>query len=105
MVELLQLAIRANDKFRGIGLGDSVIKLLQYADNTNGVLRDEVSLKMLLDTKILWKNFRLRSTSKSECMGLGGDRGQKGDLFGLNWPIRPTRPGVYLTYDYDDLLR
>lgn len=38
-------------------------------------------------------------------MGLGGDRGQKGDLFGPNWPIRPTRPGVYLTYDYDDLLR
>lgn len=38
-------------------------------------------------------------------MGLGGDRGQKGDLFGPNWPIRPTRSGVYLTYDYDDLLR
>ena len=49
MVELLQLAVRANDKFRGISIGDSVIKLLQYADNTTGVLRDEVSLKMLLE--------------------------------------------------------
>ena len=49
MVELLQLAVRANDKFRGISIGDSVIKLLQYADNITGVLRDEVSLKMLLE--------------------------------------------------------
>ena len=49
MVELLQLAVRANDKFRGISIEDSVIKLLQYADNTTGVLRDEVSLKMLLE--------------------------------------------------------
>lgn len=49
MIELLQLAVRANDKFRGISIGDSVIKLLQYADNTTGVLRDEVSLKMLLE--------------------------------------------------------
>lgn len=49
MVELLQLAVRANDKFRGISIKDSVIKLLQYADNTTGVLRDEVSLKMLLE--------------------------------------------------------
>lgn len=49
MVELLQLAVRANDKFRGISIEDSVIKLLQYADNTTGVLRDEVSLKMILE--------------------------------------------------------
>lgn len=45
----MQLAVRANDKFRGISIGDSVIKLLQYADNITGVLRDEVSLKMLLE--------------------------------------------------------
>ena len=49
MVELLQLAVWANDKFRGISIGDSVIKLLQYTDNTTRVLRDEVSLKMLLE--------------------------------------------------------
>ena len=97
MVELLQLAVRANDKFRGISIGDSVIKLLQYADNTTGVLRDEVSLKMLLEI--------LKSFEKISGLDQPLNLNQKGDLFGPNWPIRPTRPRVYLTYDYDDLLR
>lgn len=38
-------------------------------------------------------------------MGLGGDCGQKGDFFGFNWFIWFICLGVYLIYDYDDLLR
>ena len=34
---------------RGIYLGDCEIKLLQYADDTTGVLKDDDSLKALID--------------------------------------------------------
>ena len=48
-VELLAIAIRTNDNIRGINLGDCEIKLLQYADDTTGILKDDASLKALLD--------------------------------------------------------
>ena len=47
-VELLAIAIRTNDNIRGINLGDFEIKLLQYADDTTGVLKDDGSLKALM---------------------------------------------------------
>ena len=69
MIELLAIAIRTNDNIRGICLGESEIKLLQYIDETTGVLRDDASLKTLLDVlKSFEKNLGLRiNISKSKC--------------------------------------
>jgi len=46
-VEILAIAIRINSEIHRINLGDNEIKLLQYADDTTGVLRDETSLGTL----------------------------------------------------------
>ena len=45
-VEILAIAIRTNNEIHGI---DNEIKLLQYVDDTTGVLRDETSLGTLLE--------------------------------------------------------
>jgi len=45
-VEILAIVIRTNNEIHGI---DNEIKLLQYVDDTTGVLRDETSLGTLLE--------------------------------------------------------
>ena len=47
-VEILATAIRTNTDIHGIKIGDNEIKLLQYEDDTTGILRDEASLESLL---------------------------------------------------------
>ena len=45
-VEILAIAIRTNNSIRGISIGDQEYKLVQYADDTTGILKDEESLQM-----------------------------------------------------------
>ena len=66
VVELLAIAIRANDNIRGFCLGEGEITLLQYADDITGLLRDDALLKTLLD---VLKSFE--KISKSECTVYG----------------------------------
>jgi len=54
-VELLSINIRTNNNIRGINIGDTEIKVLQYADDTTGVLKDDYSLKSLVE------NFRFEN--------------------------------------------
>ena len=107
-VELLSINIRINSNIRGINFGETEIKVLQYADDTTGVLKDDCSLKSLLDVinsfeKISGLKINI---SKSECMGIGVSCGRKLDFCGLKWPERPIKClGVYLTYDYDEFIK
>ena len=48
-VEILAIAKRKNNNIRGISIGDQEYKLVQYADDTTGILKDEESLKVFLD--------------------------------------------------------
>ena len=48
-VEILAIVIRTNNNIRGISIGDQEYKLVQYADDTTGILKDEESLKVFLD--------------------------------------------------------
>ena len=79
--------------------------MLQYADDTTGtVLKDDCSLKSLLDVINSFERISgLKiNISKSECMGIGVSCGHKGGFCGRKWPERPIKClGVYLTYDYD----
>ena len=65
--------------------------MLQYADDTTGVLKGDCSLKSLLDV-INSASFEKISglkinISKSECMGIGVSCGRKGDFsVDLNGP-------------------
>ena len=82
--------------------------MLQYADDTTRVLKDDDSLKALMDViegfeKISGLKINI---PKSECMGIGEARGRKGDFLGLKWPERPIKfLVVYLTYDYDEFIK
>ena len=40
-LEILAIAIRTNNSIRGISNGDQEYKLVQYADDTTGILKDE----------------------------------------------------------------
>ena len=48
-VELLSINIRTNNNVRRINIGETEIKVLQYADDTTEVLKDDCSLRNLLD--------------------------------------------------------
>ena len=106
-VEILAIAIRTNNSIRGISIGDQEYKLVQYADDTTGILKDEESLKVFLDVlKSYEKVSGLKiNISKSECMWIGASRNCKREVLGLKWPKRPIKClGVYLTYDYDEFI-
>ena len=72
-VEILAIAIRTNNNIRGLSIGDQEYKLVQYADDTTGILKDEESLKVFLDVlKSYEKVSGLKiNISKSECIGGG----------------------------------
>ena len=102
-MELLAIAIQTNDNIPRIYLRDCETKLLQYADDTTGVL------KALMDViegfeKISGLKINI---SKAECMGIGEGRCCKGDFLGLKWPARTAdqMPEVYLPYDYDEFIK
>jgi hypothetical protein len=48
VTEILAASIIQNEKIEGINIGHSNIKVLQYADDTNGALKNEKSLKHFL---------------------------------------------------------
>ena len=105
---MLSISRGTNNNSRGIDIGETEIKVLQYAGDTTGVLKDDCSLKRLFDVinsfeKISGLKINI---SKSECMGIGVSCGRKGDFCGLKWPERPIKClGVYLSYDYDEFIR
>ena len=107
-VEILAIAIRTNKNIRGISIGDQEYKLVQYADDTTGTLKDEESLKVFLDVlKSYEKVSGLKiNISKSECVWIGASRNCKREVLGLKWPMRPIKClCVYLTYDYDEFIK
>ena len=49
-VEAMACKIRQEDKIKGIHIEDETVKVLQYADDANGILRDNRSARHFLDT-------------------------------------------------------
>ena len=77
-VEILAIAKRKNN-IHGISIGDQEYKLVQYADDITGILKDEESLKVFLDVmKSYEKVSGLKiNISKSECVWIGASRNCK----------------------------
>ena len=96
--------IRQNKNIEGIKLKDMNLQLLQYADDTNGILKDLESAKSFLNTV---KEFGLYSglllnIDKTEAMWLGSNRSLSTKPLGISWPDRPLRIlGVHLSYDQE----
>lgn len=102
VVEIMSSAIRQDRNIEGIQLKETQVKVLQYADDTNGLLKNLSSAKKFL-TKV--KEFGdysglILNKEKTEAMWLGSRKSCPHKPLGILWPNRPLRIlGVYASYD------
>jgi len=101
VVEVLAGSIRQNEMIKGIKVSDTEIKVLQYADDTNGTVEDIESAKRFLaevDTFGTYSGLQLNK-EKTEAMWLGSSRNSRSKPLGLSWSGKPLRIlGVYCSY-------
>ena len=101
-VEILANKIRQENKIKGITIKGQDIKLLQYADDTTGTLKDKQSAKYFLATVEefgVFSGLKLNK-EKTEAMWIGSKEHEKSQPFGISWPKRPLRMlGVHFSYD------
>ena len=101
-VEILASKIRQDKAIKGINILGEELKVLQYADDTNGILADIKSAKLFLKTIEEFAKFSgLRiNKDKSEAMWLGSMRDSKKKPFGISWPNEPMKIlGIFISYD------
>ena len=101
-MEILGSAIRGNENIRGINVGKTEVKLLQYADDTNGFLHDVHSAKEFMRTVDIFGEFSGLEINKqkTEGMWLGANRNNVNKPLGIHWSERPVKVlGIYLSYD------
>ena len=102
VVEIMAAQIRQEQDIEGLRIENMVLKLLQYADDTNGLLKDEKSAEAFLRTvKDFGSYSGLRlNTDKTEAMWLGSYRNKVAKPLGILWPNKPLRIlGVHMSYD------
>ena len=101
-VEILGSVIRENNNIRGIMCGHTEVKLLQYADDTNGLLHDLNSAREFIkevDTFGEYSGLEINK-QKSEGMWFGLNRHNTIKPLGINWSEKPVRVlGIYLSYN------
>ncbi len=105
VVEVMALHLKLDQNIKGIQIGDTNVKLLQYADDTSGLLADIESAKAFLKTVEKFGSFSglKMNIEKTEGMWLGSVRENNKTPLGISWPKRPLRIlGVYASYDSDE---
>ena len=88
VVETLAIAIRQNEVFKGIKIGNEGTKLFQFADDTTAVLADTdlvVKLFEILNLFEIISGLKI-NYSKTEGMWLGSWRNNKAKPFDIKWP-------------------
>ena len=104
IVEIMANRLRQEHSIDGIKVGQKEIKILQYADDTTGFVRDVRSAKRfcyIVEEFGHYSGLKL-NTEKTECMWLGSNRLNQSKPLGLLWPDRPMRIlGIYFSYDQD----
>ena len=102
VVEVLANVIRQDSNIKGITVSGEHIKLLQYADDTNGVVADTKSADRFLKdvyTFGIYTGLHLNK-DKTEAMWLGKSRNSNSKPLGISWSKRPMKVlGVYCSYD------
>ena len=101
--ELFAENVRQDYLIRGIMINEvTEMKLIQYADDTTGILRDvESASQFLSKLKMFEKCSGLKINSeKSESMWLGVKRGCKEQPLNLNWVESIKSLGISLSYNY-----
>jgi len=104
VVEILACKIRSDNRIKGIEINGISNKLLQYADDTNGIVSDLESAKYFLEVVYIfgeYSNLHLNK-DKTQGMWLGKDRNCTKKPLGICWPDGPLKIlGVYMSYDRD----
>ena len=98
-VELLAIQVRSSEKIKGICISGQEVKISQYADDATVFVRDEESVKELMD---VLKNFSEVSglelnVNKSKLMWIGSTRHNMTGLFGMPAVRRLKILGVYFS--------
>jgi len=100
-VEVMSRTIIQNKNIRGISVGDQELKLLQYADDTTAVLKDEQSVNVFLrEVKKFGTLSGLKlNMSKTEAIWLGSAP-QFNLAYNIKWNDKPTKVlGVYVGWN------
>jgi hypothetical protein len=101
-VELLACKIRQDNAIKGIQVLGEEVKVLQYADDTNGLVADIKSAKAFLDTISefgIYSGLKINK-EKSEAMWLGSLRDSIKKPLGIKWTNEPMKIlGIYVSYD------
>ena len=103
-VEAMACKIKQENAIEGIRIGEQTVKILQYADDTNGLLFNQKSAKAFLETIKTFGDFSglHLNTSKTEGMWIGSNKDSNSKPLGILWPDKPLRIlGVYVSYDTD----
>lgn len=104
VVEIMASMIRKNKDIEGIRLQEIETKVLQYADDTSGILRNLSSAKCFLQvTKEFGQQSGLNlNVEKTEGMWLGSNRIKTTKPLDIQWPDRPLRVlGIFISYDQE----
>ena len=81
---------------------NQMIKLLQYADDTLGIVQDEISAKHFLQVIIDFGHISglTLNMTKTEAVWLGVNRNRTDKPLNIRWPALPIKVlGVYFVYD------
>ena len=109
VVEMMACKIRQDERVEGIKLNDtSEIKLLQYADDTNGLLKDLNSARHFLRAVEEFGSFSglKLNKEKTEAMWLGSNRNNHQKPLGILWPDHPLKIlGIYASYDKEACIK
>jgi hypothetical protein len=101
VVEILAIKIRKDRNIEGINIGNSVIKVIQMADDTTSFLKDTKSLGVLLQTLDkfhLYAGLKL-NLSKSEILWLGSKKNSTESPLGLQRVKGVKALGIHFSYD------
>ena len=101
VVELLAIAIRKSDDIRGVRIGDTESKIIQYADDLTATLSDVESAEALLT---LLKHFETCSGlkvnyTKTKAMWIGSCSNETSSPLGLKWRKSVKALGIHFSYD------
>jgi hypothetical protein len=102
-IELLAVEIRKNKHIKGIGIGDEIFKLLQFADDTAVFVKDKESIVILIDILKKFSKVSGLTINKGKCVVTYlGRNNYKGNLdnLGLTCSNEPFRYlGIWFSKD------
>ena len=101
VAEILSIKIRNNNNIKGITIGEQEIKVIQMADDTTNLLKDERSLEEtlnILEKFYSYSGLKL-NLSKCEAMWIGNKRDSGDKPLGLQWVKGAKALGIFFSND------